>query len=113
MTALGIYIIASLFFVVIGWAEFALVLCLNHFNKRIEKEERVFQNGANSISMYHDINNKEESFLTIEHSEANVLCKKARLFDIKTIDNTALLLNIILMLVFNLLYWLKFKYNIL
>ena len=104
---------ASLFFVVIGWAEFALVLCLNKFNKRCEKEKQNLRNCGGSISMYHDIYNKEESFVAMEHSTATVLSKKARAFDIKTIDNRALLLNIILMLIFNLLYWSKFKYNIL
>ena len=104
---------ASLVFVVIGWAEFALVLCINQFNKHREKEEKNFQNCADSTSMYHEINNKEERFLKMEQSAVKVLCKKARIFNIKTIDNTALLLNIVLQLVFNLLYWLKFKCNVL
>ena len=104
---------ASLFFVVIGWSEFALVQCLNQLNKQNEKEEKNIQNRADSITMYDEINNKEERFFTVEHSATKVLCKKARLFDIKTIDKMALLLNVVLMIVFNLLYWLKFKSNLL
>ena len=103
ITALGIYILASLFFVVIGWIEFAVVLYLNRCNKDLKQKE--------THSQENDF--KLEAFLANKTASVEFLGKDETLFNIRRIDKAALYCNTFIFLLFNLFYWLKFKFMVL
>ena len=103
ITALGIYILASLYFVVIGWIEFAVVLYLNRCNIEIKQKETHAQ--ENDF--------KPETVLANKTASVEFLGKDETLFNLRRIENVALYCNIFIFLLFNLLYWLKFKFMVL
>ena len=109
VTALGIYILASLISIVIAWIEYALVLSLHRYNKdRRKKEENIDADMKNQEN-----NHKFQTVLTKENYAVEVRDIKTKLFDIHRIERLALFSHISLIFIFNLLYWLKFQYALL
>ena len=83
--------------------EFAIVLYLNRCNK--ESKEKETNTKENDFKL--------ETFVAKENSVVDILGKKERSFDVRRIDKAALYSNIIVLIIFNLIYWLKFRFLVL
>ena len=100
-TALGIYMLASLFFVVLGLVQFSFVLHLHQRNTiRERKKNRLHQEDVNG-----------ERLIPKEHTDLP-FCKAVgpSQYNIRKIDRAAFYITGLLFLLFNALYWLKFMH---
>lgn len=93
-TALGIYLLASLFFVVLGLVEFACVLYLHQCNERyIRKLIPPSQRKVNVVTISPNEN-------------GSIVYKDGKpVFDILRIDRVAFVAVGALFLIFNVFYW--------
>ena len=107
ITALGIYLIASLFFVVIGFIEFAFIL---HLIQRNEKQQDSNQS-SESTCKTDDTDKAALELLMVNNikyttKDKNILVKPK--YDVKKIDFIAFEVGTFLYVLFNVVYWVVF-----
>ena len=103
-TALGVYLLTSLFFVVAGFIEFAFVLHLHHINEQqLQKQKATSKckgcsndKAASDHIVNNFVSNNKPGLVT------NVM------FDIKKIDIIAFVIGLVLYFLFNVVYWTVF-----
>ena len=103
-TALGVYLLASLFFVVAGFIEFAFVLQLERYNEKSQAPpmKKIIKNGKiNSIDLTLT-DNTENSTMAPHHGKQR--------FDLRKIDQYAFLIGGVSFLLFNAVYWPTFLF---
>ena len=98
-TALGVYLLTSLFFVVTAFVEFAFVLYLNHQN---EKQVEIH---ANAIEANNEKKNGVQENVNHLSNGIPLVFSKKRRFDIKKIDLIAFIIGVMIYITFNIIYW--------
>ena len=96
-TALGFYLLASLFFVVSNFVEFAIVLYLCQCNeKKCNRKLQSFKKKPN-------INNG-----TANENEISCIYGSKPTYDVRSIDRVSFAVASLLFLLFNIFYWITF-----
>ena len=108
MTALGLYLMVSMFMIVAALVEFAIVLVMKHFPTASDFRSV----SSKSVGVVHTLNDKEQLHLEAKIEAANIIkkawvTKKATLqkLSYQKIDRICSILFPSLFLLFNLIYF--------
>ena len=111
-TALGIYMLASLFFVVIGLIQFSSVLHFHQCNQVLQKKKKKAQdedmNGVNLKNQTESVFDNE--LISKDYGEFQFYnaTGPSSEYNIRKIDRAAFYVTGLLFLIFNAIYWLYF-----
>lgn len=89
--------LASLFFVVAGFIEFAFVLQLGRYNENKQGGNRILRNG-----------NVKPVDLSIIENELSICLDETPKFNLRKIDQVAFVVGGLSFLLFNAIYWVAF-----
>ena len=103
-TALGIYLLTSLFLIVASFIEFSFVLHLHQRNEKHLQKQKEFRSWMLCIAKISPKENENSMFYNYGKP----------LFNISKIDRLAFTFGVVFFFLFNVLYWLtfmNFKFN--